>query len=73
MDQMDLSRLDECQVWVWVWLEASSFLQMAPGVDASNPEQMDLSMAGGCKVWAGSGSRLLVLIEIQPCLGAFEP
>ena len=25
---------------------------------------MDLSTAGGCKVWAGS--RLLVLIELQP-------
>ena len=24
------------------------------------------SMAGGCKVWAGSGSRLLVLIELEP-------
>ena len=22
-------------------------------------------MAGGCKVWAGSGSRLLVLIELE--------
>ena len=27
---------------------------------------MDLSTARGCKVWAGSGSRLLVLIELQP-------
>ena len=23
-------------------------------------------MAGECKVWAGSGSRLLVLIELEP-------
>ena len=53
-------------VWVWGWLEVSSFLQMVPRLDASNLEQMDLSTAGGCKVWAGSGSRLLVLIELQP-------
>ena len=35
----------------------------------------DLSRAGGCKVWAGSGSRLVVLIEIEPCWRpwSFEP
>ena len=27
-----------------------------------------LARAGGCKVWAGSGSRLLVFIEMKPCL-----
>ena len=27
---------------------------------------MNLFMAGGCKVWAGSGFRLLVLIELGP-------
>ena len=26
---------------------------------------MNLFIAGGCKVWAGSGLRLLVLIELE--------
>ena len=34
-------------------------------MDASNPEQIDQFMAGGCRVWAGSGSKLLVLIELE--------
>ena len=40
LNQVDLSRLDGCKVWVSVWLEASSFIQMEPWLDASNPEQM---------------------------------
>ena len=27
---LSVSGLDGCQVWVWDWLEASSFLQMVP-------------------------------------------
>ena len=41
-------------VWVWGWLDASSFLQMVPCLDASN-----LDRAGGCK------SRLLVLLSFS--------
>ena len=32
-----------CKVWVWVCLEASSFLQMEPWLGASNPKHMNLS------------------------------
>ena len=28
LNQVDLSGQDGCKVWVWVWLEPSSFLQM---------------------------------------------
>ena len=80
LNQVDLSEQDGCKVWVWVWLEASSSLRTAPELDASNPEQVDLSGQAGasrpsrCKVWAGSGSRLLVLIEIEPSrLWSLEP
>ena len=59
LNQLDLSRLHGCKAWVWVWLEASGFLQMELWGDATNPEQVDLSRPGGCRVWAGSGSRLL--------------
>ena len=34
---------------------------------------LHLSRPGGCKVSAGSGSKFLVLIEIEPCLEAFKP
>ena len=50
-----MSRLDRCQ-----------FGSGDGSRHASNLEQMELSTAGGCKVWAGSGSRLLVLLELQP-------
>ena len=56
LNQLDVSGLDGCKVWVWVWLEASRFLQMPSDggvwLDASIPERVDLS--GPCKVWAGS-------------------
>ena len=64
----------------WVWLEALSFLPMDPCLDAFNPEQMDSSSKLGLgrtffKVWAGSGTRMLVLIEMKPCprLSNLEP
>ena len=30
LKQVDLSRLDRCKVWVWVWLGASSFFGRCP-------------------------------------------
>ena len=39
-----------CKVWVWVWLENFSFLQMEPLLDASNPQQIDLSRPSRCKL-----------------------
>ena len=65
-----------CKVWVQVWLEAPSFLPMYPCLGVSNPEQMDSSSKLGLgrtffKVWAGSGTRLLVFIEMKPCPEAF--
>ena len=30
LNQVDLTRLDGFQFWVWDWLDASSFPQMAP-------------------------------------------
>ena len=56
-----LSRLDGCKVWVWVWLEASSFLQMEPWLDASNPEQVDLSRPDACKFGLGRACFFLFL------------
>ena len=40
----------------------STFRQLDPWLEASNPEGLDLSRTGGCKVWVGSGSRP----QIQP-------
>ena len=34
---------------------------------------LHLSRPDGRTVWAGSGLTLLVLIDIEPCLEAFEP
>ena len=39
-EQVDLSRPGKCKVCVGAWLEASSFLQIKPWLNASNPEQM---------------------------------
>ena len=36
LEQFNLS---SHKVWVWVWLEASCFLEMEPWLDAANPEQ----------------------------------
>ena len=58
MNQADQSRLDGRQVWVWVWLEASSFLQILSG-------QAGASRAGWCKAGAGSGWKKLALIETE--------
>ena len=44
--QSDQSKLDGCKVWVWVWFEAFSLLQMEPWLDASHPEQAHLSRPG---------------------------
>ena len=49
LQALNQSRLDGCKVWVCVWLEAPSFLQTEPWLDASNPEQLDLSRPCGCK------------------------
>ena len=46
-----------------------SFLQMVPGLDASNLEQIGLSTAGGSKVWAGSGWEVLGVLEKKPWQG----
>ena len=54
LNLLDLSRLDECKVLIWVWLEASSFLQMELWLDASNPERADLS-----RVWLEASRCLL--------------
>ena len=55
LNQWNLSRLDECKVWVWVWLEASSFLQTeglgwtVHGVEAPRPWRgwLGLEASGG--------------------------
>ena len=43
---LDLPRPDGCKVRVWVWLGASSFLQLQPWLDASNPERVFLLRLG---------------------------
>ena len=52
-NQLDLSRLHGCKVWVWVCLEAFSVHRMEPWLGASNREQMDLCRPDGCKIGLG--------------------
>ena len=62
---LDLSRLHGCKVWVWVWLEAFSFLRTTFKLDACNPEQMACLSQVGARFALGLARGFLCLLSLS--------